>query len=83
MDIAKYWKTILDTLQDGLMVVDPKGNIIAVNPAAERVTGYTAGELIGQSCRMLNCTGCKIIGKGAGAQWCGLFQKGPSKRNAA
>ena len=79
MDIAKYWKTILDTLQDGLMVVDPKGNIIAVNPAAERVTGYTAGELIGQSCRMLNCTGCKIIGKGAGAQWCGLFQKGAIK----
>ncbi len=29
MDIAKYWKTIVDTLQDGLMVVDPKGRIIA------------------------------------------------------
>ena len=45
MDIAKYWKTIVDTLQDGLMVVDPMGRIIAANPAAERVTGYTAEEL--------------------------------------
>jgi PAS domain S-box-containing protein len=76
MDIAKYWKTIVDTLQDGLMVVDPKGNIIAANPAAERVTGYTADELIGKSCRILNCTGCQIIGKGAGKQWCGLFNRG-------
>jgi two-component system response regulator HydG len=76
MDIAKYWKTIVDTLQDGLMVVDPKGKIVAANPAAERLTGYTADELIGKSCRILNCTGCKIIGKGAGTQWCGLFSRG-------
>jgi two-component system, NtrC family, response regulator HydG len=76
MDIAKYWKTIVDTLQDGLLVVDANGRIVAANPAAERVTGYTAEELVGKSCRVLNCTGCKIIGKGPGAQWCGLFARG-------
>jgi two-component system, NtrC family, response regulator HydG len=76
MDIAKYWKTIVDTLQDGLIVVDPRGKMVAANPAAERLTGYTADELIGKSCRILNCTGCKIIGKGAGTQWCGLFSRG-------
>ena len=76
MDLSKYWKTIVDTLQDGLMVVDPFGNIIAANPAAERVTGYKAEELIGKSCRILNCTGCKIIGKGPGKAWCGLFNRG-------
>ncbi len=81
MDIAKYWKTIVDTLQDGLMVVDPEGRIIAANPAAERVTGYRADELVGKSCRILNCTGCKIIGKGAGTQWCGLFNRGTIKEN--
>jgi two-component system, NtrC family, response regulator HydG len=79
MDIAKYWKTIVDTLQDGLMVVDPRGTIIAANPAAERVTGYKADELIGQSCRILNCTGCKIVGSGAGMHWCALFNKGAIK----
>ena len=62
MDISKYWKTIVDTLQDGVMVVDPGGGVIAINPAAERLTGYKAEELIGQSCRMLDCTGCEIFG---------------------
>ncbi|MBT8340534.1 MAG: PAS domain S-box protein, partial [Desulfatitalea sp.] len=79
MDIAKYWKTIVDTLQDGLLVVDPQGRILAANPAAERLTGYTADELIGRSCRILNCSGCKIAGKEAGSKWCGLFEKGAAK----
>jgi len=73
MDLSPYWKTIVDTLQDGVMVVDPKGRIVAVNPSAEQLTGYTAAELLGRSCRVLDCTGCKIIGKGAGTQWCGLY----------
>ncbi len=79
MDISKYWKTVVDTLQDGLMVMDPWGTILAANPAAEKMTGYTADELVGQSCRMLNCTGCKIVGKGSGENWCALFQKGKIK----
>jgi len=76
MDLSKYWKTIVDTLQDGVMVVDPGGRVIALNPAAERMTGYKAEELIGQSCRMLDCTGCEIYGKGLAKNWCGLFVKG-------
>ncbi len=76
MDLSKYWKTIVDTLQDGLVVVDPWGNIRAVNPAAERMTGYKEEELIGRSCRILNCTGCRIRGEGAGEKWCGLFSVG-------
>jgi len=76
MEIAKYWKTIVDTLQDGLMVLDPEGNILAMNPAAEKLTGYTADELVGQNCRTLNCTGCKLYGRGAGEEWCQLFVKG-------
>jgi two-component system, NtrC family, response regulator HydG len=76
MEIAKYWKTIVDTLHDGLMVLDPVGNILAVNPAAERLTGYSADELIGNNCRTLNCTGCDIYGRGEGKQWCSLFVSG-------
>ena len=79
MNISKYWKTIVDTLQDGVMVVDPGGKVIALNPAAERLTGYQADELIGQSCRMLDCTGCEIYGKGLAEKWCGLFVKGTVK----
>ena len=76
MDLSQNWKTIVDTLQDGVIVVDPMGTIVAVNPAAEQLTGYIADELVGQSCRILDCTGCKIIGNGAGKQWCGLYVRG-------
>lgn len=76
MDLSPYWKTIVDTLQDGVLVVDPRGRIVAVNPAVVQLTGYQAAELIGQSCRVLDCTGCKIIGKGTGEKWCGLYRQG-------
>lgn len=76
MDLSPYWKTIVDTLHDGVMVVDPKGRIVSINPAAEQVTGYTEAELIGKSCRILDCTGCIIIGKGIGSKWCGLYKDG-------
>ncbi len=79
MEIAKYWKTIVDTLHDGLMVLDPEGNILAMNPAAEDLTGYSADELVGQNCRTLNCTGCELYGRGSGEQWCSLYVKGNVK----
>ncbi len=79
MEIAKYWKTIVDTLHDGLMVLDPAGNILAVNPAAEKLTGYSAEELVGDNCRTLNCTGCDVFGRGPGKDWCKLFVSGEVK----
>jgi len=81
MDINNHWKTIIDTLRDGLMVVDSGGDIIAVNPAAERLTGYSSDELLGKSCRILNCTGCTIYSKGRGELWCGLFAEGKTRDN--
>jgi two-component system, NtrC family, response regulator HydG len=79
MDISKYWKTIIDTLPDGLIVVDTAGVIQAANPAAEKLTGYTISELLGSSCRILNCTGCKIVGVGTGRDFCKLFTVGQSR----
>ncbi|MGD8367635.1 MAG: sigma 54-interacting transcriptional regulator [Desulfobacterales bacterium] len=76
MDLSRYWKTIVDTLQDGVIVVDPKGRVLAMNPSAERLTGYRSEELTGKSCRVLDCTGCRIIGKGPAEQWCGLYAEG-------
>ena len=73
MDLSKYWKTIVDTLQDGLMVVDAMGTIVAMNPAAEKMTGYRSGELIGRKCRVLNCTGCEIHAQNQGKPFCSLF----------
>ncbi len=76
MDLSKYWKTVVDTLQDGLMVFDAEGTIMAMNPAAEKLTGYQSGELIGRSCRVLNCTGCQILDPEQKKAFCSLFAKG-------
>ena len=73
MDIASFWETIVNTLHDGLLVVDAKGTILNMNPAAEKLTGYSAEELVGQNCRVLNCSGCEIFGLGSGKDWCGLY----------
>lgn len=78
MDIGRYWKTIVDTLKDGVLVIDTRGRIQAVNPAAERMIGYSEKELIDRSCKILNCTGCKIKGAGPGEHWCRLFSVGKS-----
>ena len=73
MDIASFWETIVNTLHDGLLVVDAKGTILNVNPAAEKLTGYSASELVGKNCRVLNCSGCQIFGRGPGKEWCSLY----------
>ncbi len=79
MDLSPYWKTIIDTFRDGLLVVNPHGDIVAANPSAEQLTGYTSDELVGKSCRILNCTGCKQFGKGVGERWCKLFSIGATR----
>ena len=40
-------RAIISTAPDSIVTVDGKGTIVAVNPAASRVFGSTAGELIG------------------------------------
>ena len=76
IDLAKHWATVADTLHDGLLVVDSGGHILAVNPAAEALTGYKKEELMGRSCRVLNCTGCKVTPPGEEGPYCGLFKAG-------
>jgi two-component system response regulator HydG len=76
LDIGRHWKAIIDTVNEGLIIIDVQGKIIAVNPAAEQMTGYSEKELQEKDCRILNCTGCKIFAKGPGEKWCKLFSKG-------
>ena len=75
-ELSRYWKTVLDTVQDALMIMSPTGQILTVNRAAEEITGYTSAELLGRSCTVLDCTGCELYAKGAGAKWCSLFSAG-------
>ncbi|MCU0586665.1 MAG: sigma 54-interacting transcriptional regulator [Syntrophobacteraceae bacterium] len=69
-------ETLVATMQDGLLVVDTEGRILAVNAAFLEMTGYTSAELVGKPCTVLNCTGCEIYGEKDGHRFCALFEKG-------
>jgi PAS domain S-box-containing protein len=44
---------ILNTAADAIIVIDPNGCILSVNPATERMFGYSAGEIVGQNVNLL------------------------------
>ncbi|WP_210527329.1 PAS domain S-box protein [Rubellimicrobium arenae] len=46
-------RAILDTAVDAIVVIDDRGCIQSINPAAERIFGYRAHEAIGQNVRLL------------------------------
>lgn len=55
----------LGTIPSGLYVVDTEMRIVYWNPAAERVTGYSAQEALGQHCSFLQGIPC--------GERCGLY----------
>lgn len=78
-ELDRYWKTVVNTIRDGLMIVDERGVIVAINDALERITGYSRAELIGNDCSVLNCDICENIRCNDGPQWCTLFKGKPVK----
>lgn len=48
-------KAILDSMGEGVYVIDEEMVILYANPAAETLTGYTVGESIGRKCRHIFC----------------------------
>jgi len=77
--LNKYWKTVVDTIQDGVMIVDTEGNITSVNRAFETITGHSRTEIIGKPCTVLSCNACEVVLGNKGHHWCMLFQKGKLK----
>lgn len=46
-------KSIFESAVDGIIVIDAKGAIKAFNPAAERLFGYRADEVLGENVKLL------------------------------
>ncbi len=78
-DFGVHWKTILNAVSDGLMVVGPEGRILVVNTAFERMTGFTKEELLGAPCTVLKCDACDLTRSEGGKNWCALFEMGGVK----
>jgi len=49
-------RTVLDSMLDGVVVIDGRGIIESFNPAAERIFGYPAGETLGRDVSLLMAT---------------------------
>lgn len=50
MKDAQFYRKLLDSIADGVYFVDPQRRITFWNKGAERLSGYTAQEVIGKSC---------------------------------
>ena len=75
-EYSQYWQTVVQTMVNGLMIVDPEGVILSVNNAFEQLTGYKKEELIGQSCEVLKCNTCLDTMARGGERHCELFNNG-------
>jgi len=78
-ELNEYWKTVVDTIQDGIMIVDKAGTIVSANKGFENITGYNQEDIIGRSCTTLNCNKCEAVREKSGDHWCVLFRTGAVK----
>lgn len=51
--VSGFWRRVVEQLSTALMVVDPAGRILAVNPAAERLLGRSAATMRGKDAHEL------------------------------
>jgi two-component system response regulator HydG len=78
--INNYWHEIINTMNDGLMVVSPDGTVLMVNRAFENMTGYSREELLGYSCARLHCDTCATARSEGREKWCDLFDQETATR---
>ena len=81
-ELNAYWKTVVDTIHDGIMIVDTGGTIVSVNTAFESITGYSRDEIIGRSCTILHCNTCEATREKADCHWCQLFRIGNVRKQS-
>lgn len=76
IQLHRYFKEMIDVVNDGLMVVGKKGNILMVNTHMENLTGFSSEEMVGSTCTILNCDVCEVRRGQGNSQWCKLFDVG-------
>ena len=75
-ELSDYWKKVVDTIKDGIMIVDKGGIIVSINKAMETITGYSKDEMLGKTCAILSCSIFEHARMNKGDHWCVLFKTG-------
>lgn len=57
-DDSEIWKTVLEVMSEGVMLVKRGGAVTYVNKAMEQLTGYSREELVGKTCAFLDFDCC-------------------------
>src|SRR6266545_4628200 len=52
-EAAAHLKAIVETAVDGIITIDERGAVESVNPAAEKIFGYTAADMVGMGIGLL------------------------------
>jgi PAS domain S-box-containing protein len=79
--LNRYLKDIINTMNDGLLVVSPTGTILMVNDAMEKLSGYSREEMLSHPCSIFCCDVCRETSGGNG-EWCDLFNAGQARGKA-
>ena len=72
----RFLRQTVESMKDGLMVVDVDGNILFFNKAAEDITGYRREEVLGKQCTVLDTDTCAITTESGRQRKCDLFNIG-------
>jgi two-component system, NtrC family, response regulator HydG len=75
----RFWEEVMNTIMEGVVVLDPRGVILAANQAMEEITGYRQQELVGKPCALIKSDACFDALKPG--KHCELFQSGSIRRS--
>ena len=71
-----FLEKVIETIGDGLLICDEKGQILSVNTALERMYGFTRKQMIGQHTSMFTLMEAKTLREEILGRIAELFEKG-------
>ena len=80
--LNEYWKTVVDSIQDGVMIVDPDGTARPTGPSREISGIFPQGNIWESLALLLNCSSCQIARAEKSCHWCAMFRKGKPEQAA-
>ena len=80
--VNQHLKDIINTMNDGMMLVSPAGAIMMANRAMEKITGYSRKELMGSPCSIFQCDACANARSEGRGHWCEIFDVGRAHRRS-